>query len=84
MARKRERGNGDGNVWPRKNKQGKIIGYCTSYWVDTPSGPKRRYVSGKNKGETRAALGKAKSGREGGFLGDASTATVGEYLDGWL
>jgi len=26
MARKRERGNGDGDVWPRKNKQGKIIG----------------------------------------------------------
>jgi hypothetical protein len=55
MARKRERGNGDGDVWPRKNKQGKIIGYRASYWVDTPSGPKRRYVSGKNKGETRAA-----------------------------
>ena len=84
MARKRERGNGDGDVWPRKNKQGKIIGYRASYWVDTPSGPKRRYVSGKNKGETRAALGKAKSGRVGGFLTDASTTTLGEYLDGWL
>ena len=56
MARKRERGNGDGDVWPRKNKQGKIIGYRASYWVDTPSGPKRPYVSGKNK---------AKSGRKG-------------------
>jgi integrase len=84
MARKRERGNGDGDVWPRKNKQGKIIGYRASYWVDTPSGPKRRYVSGKNKGETRAALNKAKSGREGSFLADASTTTLGEYLDGWL
>jgi len=84
MARKRERGNGDGDVWPRKNKQGKIIGYRASYWVDTPSGPKRRYVSGKNKGETRAALGKARSGREGGFLIDPSTTTLGEYLDGWL
>jgi hypothetical protein len=70
MARKRERGNCDGDVWPRKNKQGKDIGYHASYWVDTPSGPKRRYVSSKNKGETRAALTKAKSGSEDGFLSD--------------
>jgi integrase len=84
MARKRERGNGDGDVWPRKNKQGKIIGYRASYWVDTPSGPKRRYLSGKNKGETRAALNKAKSGREDGFLTDAGTPTLGNYLDSWL
>lgn len=52
--------------------------------MDTPSGPKRRYVSGKNKGETRAALSKAKSGREDGFLSDAGTTTLGDYLDGWL
>jgi len=84
MARKRERGNGDGDVWPLKNKQGKIIGYRASYWVDTPSGPKRRYVSGKNKGETRAALGKAKAGKEDGFVPDAGTTTLGDYLDGWL
>ena len=83
MARKRERGNGDGDVWPQKNKQGKIIGYRASYWVDTPSGPKRRYVSGKNKGETRAALSKAKACREDGFFADAGTTALGEYLDGW-
>jgi hypothetical protein len=77
MARKRERGNGDGDVWPRKNKQGKIVGYRASYWVDTPGGPKRRYVSGKNKGETHAALGKAKAGSEDGFLSDAGTTTLG-------
>ena len=45
MVRKRERGNGDGDVWSRKNKEGKIIGYRASYWADTPSGPKRRYVT---------------------------------------
>ena len=84
MARKRERGNADGDVWPRRNREGKIIGYRASYWVDTPSGPKRRYVSGKNKSETRAALSKAKAGREDGFLSDAGTATLREYLDGWL
>ena len=84
MARKRERGNGDGDVWPRRNREGKIVGYRASYWVDTPSGPKRRYVSGKNKSETRAVLSKAKAGREDGFLSDAGTTTLGEYLDGWL
>jgi len=84
MARKRERGNGDGDVWPRRNREGKIIGYRASYWVDTPSGPKRRYVSGKNKSETRAVLSKAKAGREDGFLSDVGTTTLGEYLDGWL
>jgi hypothetical protein len=34
MARKKERGNGDGDVWPRR-KEGKIIGHRTSYWVGT-------------------------------------------------
>jgi integrase len=76
MARKRERGNGDGDVWPRKNKQGKIIGYRASYWVDTPSGPKWRYVSGKNKGETRAVLSKAKAGKEDGFVPDAGATLL--------
>jgi len=79
MARKRERG--DGDVWPRRNKEGKIIGYRASYRVDTASGPKRRYVSGK-KSETRAALNKAKGAREDGFLSDAGTTALGEYLDG--
>jgi hypothetical protein len=82
MARKRERGNGDGDVWSRKNKQGKIIGYRASYWVDTPSGPKSRYVSGKNKGETRAALSKARAGKEDGFVPDAGATTLGDYWTG--
>ena len=84
MAKKKERGNGDGDVWLRKNREGKIIGYRASYWVETAKGPRRRYVSGKNKGETRAALSKAKAGREEGFFSDAGATTLGEYLDGWL
>ena len=48
MAKKKERGNGDGDVWPHKNREGKIIGYRASYWVETAKGPKRQYVSGKN------------------------------------
>jgi integrase len=46
MARKKQQGNGSGTVYPRKNKNGKVIGYRGSYF--TPDG-KRRYVSGKTK-----------------------------------
>ena len=73
MPKKKERGNGDGDVWPRKNREGKVIGYRASYWVETARGPRRRYVSGK-----------AKAGREDGFFSDAGATTLGEYLDGWL
>lgn len=52
--------------------------------METASGPKHRYVSGNNKSETRAALNKAKGTREDGFLSDAGTTTLGDYLDGWL
>jgi integrase len=68
MAKKKDRGNGDGDVYPRKNKDGKIIGYRGSYWVQTAEGPKRRYVSGKTKAETRAALTKARVDCDGGLV----------------
>ncbi len=84
MARKRERGNGDGDVWPRRNKEGKIIGYRASYWVDAASGLKRRYVSGKNK--SRDARGPEQGqGRQGRRLPlRRRHHSPGEYLDGWL
>ena len=44
MARKRQRGNGEGTVYPRKNKDGKITSYRGSYWAQTANGPKRKYV----------------------------------------
>ena len=42
MARKKERGNGSGSVYPRKNKQGKIIGYRGSYFAPEGSGATSR------------------------------------------
>jgi integrase len=78
MAKKKGRGNGTGTVYPRRNKQGKIIGYRGSYWVQTAEVPKRLYVSGKTK--TQVALNKARADRDGGFVYDAGTLTVGEYL----
>jgi hypothetical protein len=39
MARKKQKGNGTGTVYPRKNKAGKVTEYCGSYL--TPEGPDR-------------------------------------------
>ena len=49
----KQQGNGSGTVYPRKNKDGKIVSYLGSYFG--PDG-KRRYVSAKNKGECREKL----------------------------
>jgi integrase len=73
MAKKR-RGNGGGTVYPRKNKDGKVIGYRGSYF--TPDG-KRRYVSGKTKTEAQRALRKATADRDVGMVFDAGSITLG-------
>ncbi len=84
MGKKKERGNGEGDVYPRKNREGKVIGYRGAYWVRTEEGPKRRYVSGKNKTEARAALRKVKADKDGGLVFDTPALTLGEYLERWL
>ena len=84
MGKKKERGNGEGDVYPRKNREGKVIGYRGAYWVHTAQGPKRRFVSGKTKTEARLALRKAKADKDGGLVFDVPTLTVGEYLGRWL
>jgi len=38
MVKKRQRGNGTGTVYPRKNNDGKIIGYRGSYFPPTVRG----------------------------------------------
>jgi integrase len=81
MGRTKSRANGDGDVWPRKNKQGKITSYRGSYVG--PDG-KRRYVSGKTKEETRRKKRKAEADAAGGVVFDAGKLTVEEYLQRWL
>src|ERR671916_2451278 len=78
-----KRGNGEGSIYPHK-KNGKKVGYRGAYTVHTAAGPKRRYVSGKDRDEVRAKLTKAMADRDGGMVFDAGTLTVGEYLDRWL
>jgi integrase len=46
MARKRHQGNGNGTVYPRKNKDGQVMRYLGSYF--TPDA-KPRYGSAKTK-----------------------------------
>jgi hypothetical protein len=81
MAKKKQRGNGAGTVYPRKNKDGKVIGYRGSYFVQTAASPKRWYVSGKTKTETEKALTKARADAAGGMVFNAGTLTFGDYLD---
>ncbi len=78
MPKKKSTGNGSGTVYPRKNKEGKIIGYLGSYFG--PDG-KRRYVSAKDKTACRTKLRQAMGDADQGLVFDAGTLTVGQYMD---
>ena len=79
-----KRGNGEGSIYPYKNKAGKVIGYRGSYWIHTAEGPKRRYISGKKREDVRDKLAKALSDRADGIMVDDKNLTVGGYFDRWL
>src|SRR5687767_12691921 len=81
MGKTKSRANGDGDVFPRKNKAGKITSYRGAYVG--PDG-KRRYVSGKTKTDARAALAAARADAAGGVILDAGKRTVADYLKRWL
>src|ERR671929_2294737 len=81
MARKKSKGNGTGTVYPRRNKEGKIIGYRGSYF--TPDG-KRRYVSAKRKRDAERLLREAMTDADRGLVFDASNQTVSDYMTQWL
>jgi integrase len=75
MGKTKSRANGDGDVYPRKNKAGKITSYRGAYVG--PDG-KRRYVSGKTKTDAREALAAARADAAGGVVLDAGKLTVAE------
>jgi integrase len=81
MPRKKSKGNGQGSVYPRKNKDGKITGYLGAYYG--PDG-KRRYVSAKSKSECERKLRAAMVDADNGLVFDAGKITVGQYLNNWL
>src|SRR5215210_741199 len=76
-------GNGEGSIYPHK-RNAKKVGYRGAYVVYTAGGPKRRYVTGKDRDEVREKLTKAMADRDGGLVFDAGTLTLGEYLERWL
>jgi integrase len=80
VAKKKQKGNGTGTVYPRKNKNGKIISYRGSYFVNG----KRHYVSAQTKTDAERALRQAMSDVDRGLTFDVGTLTLGEYLDAWL
>jgi integrase len=49
-----------------------------------PSGPKRRYVTGKTREDVHDKLVEALGNRAQGLVFDAGTLTVGDYLERWL
>ncbi len=54
------------------------------YWVETPTGPKRKTIYGKTREEVAEKLADALSDRNKGIVYDDENTTVGEYLDTWL
>ena len=81
MGKTKSRANGDGDVFPRRNKAGKITSYRGAYVG--PDG-KRRYVSGKNKEEARAKLRQTRGDAERGLVSDGGNVKLSEYLERWL
>ena len=82
MARKkRERGNGQGTVAPRRNKSGKVIGFVGAFFG--PDG-KRHWVSAKTKTECWRKLKVAMVDADRGILPGPANLTVEQYLTSWL
>lgn len=79
-----KRGNGEGSIYPVKDKAGKVRGYRASYTVQTIAGQKRKYLSGKTRKEVAAKLSKAVAEREDGLVFDSENLTLAEYLERWL
>ena len=81
MSRAKSRANGDGDVFPRKNKAGQVTSYRGAYVG--PDG-KRRYVSGKTKEDARRNLRRARGDAERGLVSDGGHVALSEYLARWL
>src|SRR3712207_3309783 len=78
-----KRGNGEGSIYEHK-RNGKKVGYRGAYVVHTAEGPRRRYVTGKARGEIHDKLIQVLSNRAQGLVFDAGSLTVGDYLQQWL
>src|SRR5687767_13859929 len=75
----RRRGNGEGSISRRKTGL-----YIARYWVETPSGPKRKALYARTRQEAADGLAKVLADRAEGLVLDDDNVTVGRYLDSWL
>jgi integrase len=76
----RRRGNGEGSI-TRHKKSGL---YMARYWVETPTGAKRKTIYGKKREDVADDLAKALANRADGLVFDDENITVGEFVMRWL
>ena len=75
-----KRGNGEGSI-SRHKKSGL---YMARYTVQTPTGPKRKSIYGKEREEVAEKLVEALSNRNKGLIFEGKDQTLSAYLDRWL
>ena len=78
MAKKK--GNGEGSI----TKHPKRDLYMARYTVDTATGPKRRTLYAKTRKEAWDRLTEVLASVQKGITADASTMTVGAFVERWL
>lgn len=83
----KRRDSGDGSLYPRRNRAGKIIGWVGAYGVEEESGTKRKTVYAKTRDDAKALLAKTIADRNEGATHTGSLESdleVSEYLTSWL
>jgi integrase len=73
------RGNGEGSITKRKDGL-----YMARYWVETPTGKKRKTIYGKTRAEAAERLSKAIADRDRGLVFEGDHEPLGTYLERWL
>jgi integrase len=75
-----KRANGEGGI--TRHKASGL--YMARYTVQTPTGPKRKTIYGKEREEVADKLIEALSNRNKGLVFEGDDQTLSEYLDRWL
>jgi integrase len=76
----KKNGNGEGGI-TRHKKSGL---YMARYTVQTPTGPKRKTIYGKEREDVAEKLIEALSNRNKGLIFEGEDQTLSAYLDRWL
>lgn len=83
MAKGKRREKGDGSLYPRKNRAGKVIGWFGAYNAEDG---KRRRVYAKTREEAKSLMTRTIADAEAGVLpyDREPDMEVAEYLASWL